>query len=147
MYFNLALEAMNLAVTGSIIIALLSPSLLFLFIFIFDTKLDIIPNNFVPPPPMAYQPPPPPNLQPPPPPPNRQPPPPPVDDGIYFTTLFYFNLLKVCFYPLDMNLKQVVEALAMQHNVTFLPTRRRHENGSQVSLIIFYSPFFNYYFS
>jgi hypothetical protein len=34
----------------------------------------------------------------------------------------------------DMNLKQVVEALAMQHNLTFLPARRRHENGSQISL-------------
>eukprot|EP00026_Physarum_polycephalum_P001790 Phypoly_transcript_01793.p1 GENE.Phypoly_transcript_01793~~Phypoly_transcript_01793.p1 ORF type:complete len:830 (+),score=216.17 Phypoly_transcript_01793:123-2612(+) len=90
-YFNLALEAMNLAITG-----------------------NIIPANFAPPPPMAYvyQAPPPPTMYTPPPPPAVRPPPPPSDD--------------------DMNLKQVVESLAMQHNLTFLPSRRRHENGSQI---------------
>lgn len=81
----------------------------------------MVPQTFVPLPPQpipipmpTFFPPQPPMYAVPPPPPTRAPPPPPsVDD--------------------EVNLKQIVEQLAMQNNLTFMPTRRRHDNGSQIS--------------
>lgn len=71
-------------------------------------NVDFNPNtNYVP------TPPPPQNIPTTPPPPAQQPPPPSSGE--------------------DFDLKQVVEDLAIQNNLTFLPTRRRHENGAQVS--------------
>lgn len=74
-------------------------------------NVDFNPNtNYVP------TPPPPQNIPTTPPPPAQQPPPP--------SSLSSGE---------DFDLKQVVEDLAIQNNLTFLPTRRRHENGAQVS--------------
>jgi len=87
-YFNLALEAMNQAVSGNFI-----PG-----------------NNYVPPPRPQTPPPPPPSYQ-------TTPPPPPPSSSIIDE---------------DVNLKQIVEDLAVQNNITFLPTRRRHDNGAPI---------------